>query len=121
MNATLRLMCFATLLAGAISAEDAPKAKVETFSGKEEDFKGTVATKALDAKAGIVAIIKVTKDNQVEWVNLWASGDNAKKLDDLATKRGEVTVTGIRGADGIHVSKIGDDVKMPPSGKKKKK
>lgn len=120
----LLLHCLAiVLLAAPLMAEDAakPKAKAETFSGKVEDFKGTVASKALDAKDGIAAVMKITRGDKVEWVNLWTTGEAAKKLDDIAAQRGEVTVTGILSAEGIKVSKVGDDLKLPPAGKKKKK
>ena len=79
----------------------------------------------LDAKkVRVVAIMKVPKSGQpdaVEWVDLYADGDLAAKLEDLGDKHAELTVTGTRTADGIKVTKVGDDVKLPSPKKGKKK
>ena len=71
----------------------------------------------------MVALMEITtgdKGEKVEWVDLWATGDAATKLDDLASKHAKVTVTGLRTADGIKVTAVGDDAKIPAAKGKKK-
>jgi hypothetical protein len=112
-------LCSPLLAADEAAKTAAPEAASES---KEQDFKGEVAGKGLAAKPGVAAIMKVPKgEKDVEWVDLLADGDLAKKLDEIGEKHAEVTVTGVRTPAGIKVTKVGDDLKMPPDKKKKKK
>ena len=111
------------------AADDPPAPKAvaaaaENAAPKEQDFKGELGGKGLAAKPGVVAIMKVPKADKadaVEWVDLYAEGELATKLEDLGDKHAELTITGVRTADGIKVSKAGDDVKIPTPKKGKKK
>lgn len=116
--------CLAFALCTPLMAADEPAVPVKTATpeAKEQDFKGEVAGKGLAAKPGVAAIMKIPKgEKEVEWVDLLADGEVAKKLDEIADKHAEVTITGLRSAAGITVSKVGDDIKLPPEKKKKKK
>lgn len=86
-----------------------------------QSWNGSLTMKPLSSKDGVVALMEITTGDKVEWVDLRATGDAAKKLDDLASQHARVTVTGTRNADGITVISVGDDAKIPPSKKKKKK
>ena len=89
-----------------------------------KSWNGSLTIKGLGSKEGVVALMEITagdKGEKVEWVDLWATGEAAKKLDDLASKHAKVTITGTRTADGIQVTAVGDDAKIPAAKGKKKK
>ena len=98
-----------------------PPATAPAASGAAQNWNGSLTTKGLSAKDGVVALMSITTGDKVEWVDLKATGDAAKKLDDLATQHAKVTVTGTRTADSITVTQVGDDAVIPKAKGKKKK
>jgi hypothetical protein len=104
------------------AAKDQPAVKDQTKDQNgDQAWTGQLAAKPLDAKEGVAALMKVTKGDKVEWVNLLATGNNAKILDDWAVKRGSITVYGTLTAEGIKVSKVDESSEQGPVEKKKKK
>ena len=109
---------------GADAPAPAPDATVTppaAATPAKQSWNGSLTLKPLSAKEGVVALMEITTGDKVEWVELRATGDAAKKLDDLATQHAKVTVTGTRTTEGITVTEVGDDAKIPASKKKKKK
>jgi len=102
---------------------DSPKTSPSpTDSKSEQSYTGSLTNKGVSSKPGVVAVLKLTRDDKVEWVDVWAIGDPAKKLEDWAAQHAEVTVIGTLTPDGIKVTSVKDDIKLPPEkGKKKKK
>jgi len=119
-SAVVLSLAFLSCPAFVSAAEE--KAENSKEASSEQTWSGQLAAKPLDAKEGVAATMKVTKGDKVEWVNLLATGDNAKLLDDWAVKRGSITVYGTLTPEGIKVSKVdADSAKMPDDKKKKKK
>jgi len=75
----------AILVSGAFAGEEAKEHK--------DKLSGTVAAKAADAKEGVVAVLKVKKEDKEVVVNLLASGEVAEKLVKAIDKVVEVTGT----------------------------
>jgi hypothetical protein len=89
-------LVLALIVATGVRADD----KVESWSGK-------LAAKAADAKEGVVAVLNVKAGDKVVSVNLWATGEEAKKLTELAAKGAEVTVSGTKVDDtNVKVAKV---------------
>ena len=99
----------------------APAPAAPVAPGAAQSWNGSLTTKGLSAKDGVVALMEITTGDKVEWVDLKATGDAAKKLDDLATQHAKVTVTGTRAPDAITVTQVGDDAVIPKAKGKKKK
>jgi hypothetical protein len=84
------------------------------------EFIGTLSEKPKDAKEGVVAVLTVKDKAKKEekTYNLWATGENAKKLTDLLKKTGAtVKVTGDAKESDIKVDKFAE---MPSKPEKKK-
>jgi hypothetical protein len=108
------------LFVGAAEEKPEKPAAGKDQSG-EQTWSGQLAAKALDAKENVAAMMKVTRGDKVEWVNLLATGNDAKILDEWAVKRGSITVYGTLTAEGIKVSKVDESSAQGPVEKKKKK
>jgi plastocyanin len=119
----MRLACLILSIAclSAVQAAEEKPAKAAADASGEQTWTGQLAAKGMDAKENVAAIMKVTKGDKVEWVNLLATGDNAKVLDEWAVKRGSITVFGTLTDEGIKVSKVDADSAKGPVEKKKKK
>jgi hypothetical protein len=86
------------------------------FAAEEgKSFKGTLAEKPADAKAGVVAVLTQRAPRAAEGAaaaeakkySLVATGEIATQLTDLAAKKARVEVTGVEDPAGtIKVSKV---------------
>jgi hypothetical protein len=91
------------LLAASARAEEGEKHEKKAH----ESWTGTLDEAPKDAKAGVVAVLKVKKDDKEIVVNLWAEGKNADTLKEWAPKKAEVTVTGHKVDDtNVKVNKV---------------
>ncbi len=89
------LVLFA-LMAANVKADD----KVETWTG-------TLAAAPADAKAGVVATLKVKDGDKEVAVALWAEGDAAKELKEWAAKGAKAKVSGTKvDATNVKVTKL---------------
>ena len=77
---------------------------------KEVNVKGTLAEKAADAKAGVVAVLveraPKAEPPQTKKYDLVATGDVATKLTTLATAKARVEVTGVETDNTIKVTDV---------------
>jgi hypothetical protein len=72
-----------------------------------ETWMGTLAEKPKEAKEGVVAELKVKAGDKDTVVNLWADGEIAKELKDMAPNANKVKVTGTKvDAANVKVSKV---------------
>ncbi|HYG74035.1 MAG TPA: hypothetical protein VEK08_03430 [Planctomycetota bacterium] len=103
----------AALLAGSVSAGEAPKAAENKPEAKQEEeaFRGLLLAKPKDAPENVIASFVVFPKkfeivDERKAVHLFAKGDVAKQIADLSRERTKVEILGVSGANGITVSKI---------------
>lgn len=81
-----------TIASVPLRAEEA--SKTDKREKKQDVWTGTLEEAPKTAKAGVIALLKFTKDDKEIVVNLWASGETAATLKEWAVQKVEVTVTG---------------------------
>src|SRR5262245_35053345 len=100
LTAAALLLLFISLLPNlAVAAEDdeapPPPAKTPAKAGGKNDKEGMwfgkLAPRDLDAVAGVIARFELLKGDKVEWIDVYATGENAKKIEEYAAKHGSVT------------------------------
>jgi hypothetical protein len=78
-----------------------------TADEQVESWTGTLAAKPADAKEGVVAVLKVKAGDKEVSVNLWATGEEAKKLTDWAAKGAQAKISGTKVDDAnVKVTKV---------------
>src|SRR5437016_2720638 len=83
------LLVLLVLVSASVKAEEGEK-----HERKYESWTGTLDAAPSDAKAGVVAVLKVKKDDKEVVLNLWAVGKTADTLKEWAARKAEVKITG---------------------------